>query len=735
MSLSRNWTTSSFCVAIAAYLGLVPCHALGADQLRVPLAAIPCPTSSFGEWRSTHLHAGVDFSTAGRIGVPVVAVDTLWVWRISVKNGGYGRALYAVLNDGEVALYAHLYRFATPMERAAEAEQNRLGVYEVDLYGEPGTFRFMPGDTIAFSGDTGAGPPHLHFELRSAQADHEKLNPLPGRFDLAERVSPVIRKVRIRPLGPVSQVNAGFDEISLNPSGPAGTPAETLAIAGPFGASVYATDVGLCERSLPPTTYEAWIDDAPVWRLQFDEFPFAKGHFVRALYHLAGSAEYVRLFDPFGLDLEGFNHYAPRSLRFFENLRPGAHNLRIKVSDVWGNYDQVSLPFTYGTLPEFEAFSLENCAAGVRVRIAGAEKACGSEVAFRRSAGAWHPVQLSGSGGERTGLIEGPASGLEVVGKLTDPSGLSSDALLAANGTAAADAASIEIVVRPGYLEICGYTQAPPSSLPVAWVSEGDYTGSCLLQPTERNVFRGCYSLRALDEAVEVRVAFQFGPRPVEKAAGLLIGLIDRGRTVRLALDRFRVRMEADKDRTFRTLVRVREEHPASYPGFERCEGRLVFEPRDAFFEKGLKIYVDSGKIRLAGRDGLFSEAAGRLSLVGAFDSTGVCRATIYTLDPLVVLEDASPPVIKWTGSLVRRRDGTGIFTASASDGGSGIDTGTIRASVDDQPAIAAYDPDTGKISVRTTKPLPYGRHRLRLEANDRLGNTAHSEIVRDLLK
>jgi hypothetical protein len=664
-----------------------------------------------------------------------VAVDTIWVWRISVKNGGYGRALYAVLNDGEVALYGHLSRFAAPMEKMVEAEQDRLGAYEVELYSEPGTFRFMPGDTIASSGDTGAGPPHLHFELRSAQADHEKLNPLPGRLDIAESVPPVIRNVRITPLGPASQVNAGLDEICLNPPGRAGSPVETLAVAGPFGASVYATDVGLCERSLPPTTYEAWIDDAPIWRLQFDEFPFAKGHFVRALYRVVGSAEYVRLFDPFGLDLEGFNHYAPRSLRLFENLRPGVHNLKIRVSDVWGNYDQVSLPFTYGTLPEFEAFSLETSAAGVRVKIAGTEKACGSEVAFRRSAGAWHAVQLSGPGAERTGLVEGPAAGLEVLGKLTDPSGLSSEALLAAGETAATQAASIDVAVRPGYLEIYGYTQVPPSSLPVARVSEGDYTGSCVLQPIRRNAFRGCYALRALDQAVQVRVGFEFGAKPVEKAVDLLVGLIDRGRSVRLVADRFRIRMEADKDRTFRTLVRLREEHPAGYPGFERCEGRLVLEPRDAFFEKGLKVYVDSGEIRLAGRDGLFSEAGGRLSLVGAFDSTGVCRATIYTLDPLVVLEDASPPVIKWTGSLVRRRDGIGIFTASTSDGGSGIDTQTIRASVDGQPAIAAYDPDTGKISVRTTKPLPYGSHRLRLEAKDRLGNTAHSEIVRGLLK
>ena len=667
--------------------------------------------------------------------MPVLAVDTLWAWRISVKNGGYGRALYMMMPDGEVALYGHLSRFAAPIERAVEGEQNRVGTYETEIYNEPATFRFMPGDTVAFSGDTGSGPPHLHFELRSGQTNHDDLNPLPDRLAIADSTLPSIRLVRITPLGPDSRINGGIEEICLNLAGPARSTTDTLAIAGPFGASVYATGVGPCGRSLPPTLYEAWIDDAPIWRLQFDQFPFAKGHFVRALYHVAGNAAYARLFDPYGLDLDGFNHYAPRGARFFENLSAGPHTLKIRASDVWGHYDQVLLPFNFGTLPEFKAFALGPSPTGVEVRIAGTSKSCASEVLFRRSQESWRPVQLAESGGERTGIIAGSAGALEVIGTLTDPSGLSSEARLAESGPSVAQGASIEVNVRPAYLEIRADTQAPPSSLPIAQITEGTNTGSCLLQPLKHNAFRGCYVLQGSGQAVDVRVSFQFGARSVEKSAKLVIGSIDRGATVHLATDTFRVRMEADKDRTFQTLVQVSEERPASYAGFERCAGRLVFEPRDAFFEKGLTIYVDSGKINLEKKDGLFAEVGGRLSLVGAFDSNGVCRATIYTLDPLVVLEDVTPPTIRWTGRLLKRRDGLGIFAASASDGGSGIDTGRIRALVDGQPAIASYDPDTGAISGRTTKPLPYGSHRLTLEATDRLGNTAHSEIVRDLLK
>lgn len=732
MDLNRKRKTLIFVAICLAHLHLSRELAASAEQMHMPLPGAPCPTSSFGARRTTHIHAGVDFSTGGRIGVPVLAVDTCWVWRISVNNGSYGRALYAVLPNKEVAVYGHLYRFASPMEKAVEAEQNRRGAYEIEIYNDPSTFRFMPGDTIAFSGDTGAGPPHLHFELRSGQYDHDKINPLPRRLDLRENVSPRIRKVRLTPLGYDSAVNGDHKPVTLDP----GTAAGPLMLAGAFGASVYTTDTGLCERSLSPTSYEAWIDGEPVWRLDFDEFPFAKGHFVTVFYEMIGGTPYVRLFDPYGLDLDGFDHYAPRSLRFFRDLSGGAHNLTLKVSDVWGNYDQVSIPFTYGALPEFRTFALERDNSGVSIMVAAAEKDCAIDVLYRRSGGAWLPVEVRESSDGRVAHIEGPAPGIEVQCRLTDPSGMRREGVLALGaGVAEIGPASIKTIVHPDYLEIYGYTHTPPSSLPVARVTEGSDTSLCPLQPVSRNVFRGCFFPRGNDQAVHLSVGFEFGRNLVERTSGVLLGLLDKGDDVRLASDRFRVRLVASKDRTFRTFVTLAEDSGTEHTGFDRCEGRLVFEPHEVFFEKGTEVYVTSGEIRLAPRHGLFSEASGRLGFLGAFDSTGTCHARLYTLDPLVILEDSRSPTIKWTGSLARKRNGTGIFTAHVSDGGSGVDSRTVRAFVDDEVAIASYDPDTGKISVRTIKPLPYGRHRLRLEAEDKLGNTGRSEIQQELVK
>ena len=114
-----------------------------------------CRTSSFGSWRFGHLHAGIDLSTGGVEGAPVAAIDSCWVWRLSVRNEGYGRAIYIRLPDGKIAVYGHLSAFAPELEEMVEREQDLRGKYEVDIYNEPFAVTFKKGETIAYSGGSG----------------------------------------------------------------------------------------------------------------------------------------------------------------------------------------------------------------------------------------------------------------------------------------------------------------------------------------------------------------------------------------------------------------------------------------------------------------------------------------------------------------------------------------------------------------------------------------------------
>ena len=83
-----------------------------AGDLLFPLRYKPFLTSSFGEYRIGHPHAGLDFSTGLQNGRHVVAADDGDIIQIRVSYTGYGLALYQRTNDGKILVYAHLEGFA-----------------------------------------------------------------------------------------------------------------------------------------------------------------------------------------------------------------------------------------------------------------------------------------------------------------------------------------------------------------------------------------------------------------------------------------------------------------------------------------------------------------------------------------------------------------------------------------------------------------------------------------------
>ena len=68
-------------------------------------------SGNFGELRSNHFHAGVDFKTQGVVGKPIKCVADGYICRAKVQSGGYGRALYVMHDNGYMTVYGHLDRF------------------------------------------------------------------------------------------------------------------------------------------------------------------------------------------------------------------------------------------------------------------------------------------------------------------------------------------------------------------------------------------------------------------------------------------------------------------------------------------------------------------------------------------------------------------------------------------------------------------------------------------------
>ncbi len=121
-----------------------------------------------GEIRSGHFHSGVDFKTDGVTGKAILSIADGYVSRISIGEGGYGKALYIMHPDGRTSVYAHLESFNTAIGNYVRDEQYKRKMYAVELYPGAGTLPVKRGETVALSGNSGSsGGPHLHFEIRN----------------------------------------------------------------------------------------------------------------------------------------------------------------------------------------------------------------------------------------------------------------------------------------------------------------------------------------------------------------------------------------------------------------------------------------------------------------------------------------------------------------------------------------------------------------------------------------
>lgn len=166
----------------------------GNFEFRYPLDVPMSLSGNYGELRSNHFHAGIDFRIGGVVGAPVYAAADGYVSRISVSPTGYGNALYITHGNGYVSVYGHLHRFEDKIREYVRAEQYASGSFVVDLSPDSIRFPVKAGQLIAFGGNTGSsGGPHLHFEVRK---DGSTLNIVTNRlFAMDDGRKPVINRV------------------------------------------------------------------------------------------------------------------------------------------------------------------------------------------------------------------------------------------------------------------------------------------------------------------------------------------------------------------------------------------------------------------------------------------------------------------------------------------------------------------------------------------------------------
>lgn len=310
-----------------------------ASPLDIPLYL----SSNYGEYRSGHFHAGVDFKTQQVENKNVYAVDSGYVYRIVVQAAGYGRAVYLKHPSGFVTLYGHLNQFTPEIEKYVRDYQYRKKTYPVDLYPERGRFVFKRGQFLGLSGNTGMSfGAHLHFEIRD-RSGAIPLNPLVYGFDVKDRTRPEIHWLMIYPLDTGSFVNGMREKLPLktirtgrlNRVIP-----DTIHVWGNIGIGIETYDfLDSTPNQCGPASLELSVDGQKIFLCLVDSVSFNSGSYIYSYYDydemLRTGKKVQKLFiDP----NNKLSVYKLALNRGILNLRDSkTHKIRISVKDTYGN--------------------------------------------------------------------------------------------------------------------------------------------------------------------------------------------------------------------------------------------------------------------------------------------------------------------------------------------------------------------------------------------------------------
>jgi len=332
-------------------------------EFQLPLGIPTSLRAGFASFREDHFHSGLDLSTNGKEGAPVLAAAAGYVSRIKIQSGGYGQALYITHPNGFVTVYGHLQRYAGAIAGWVSEVQRSDHTYEMDVYLHPGELAVTKGMLVAFSGDTGySGGPHLHFEIRDAVTE-EIINPLLFGFDFKDHVPPVIKGLELfsyneqngistlAPIGffPAKRVATGV--FALTGSLPVKLPSELIAGIG-------------CDDMLDGGTHKFGVfgvslfdENKVVFESSFERFSFDRTRAINSYldYPLSRRGIFIQ---------RSYREPGNDATLYPVTMGPGiinlksdsVHNMRYEVTDAAGNRSVLSFklkPASFaGPLPE-----------------------------------------------------------------------------------------------------------------------------------------------------------------------------------------------------------------------------------------------------------------------------------------------------------------------------------------------------------------------------------------------
>lgn len=329
------------------------------DYFRAPMD-IPLHTSgTFGELRTNHFHAGLDYRTNQKTGLPVFASAAGYISRIKVSSYGYGTSIYIDHPNGYTTLYAHLLKYSPKIEEYVRKKQYEKKSFEIELFPKPGEITVEKGEQIALSGNSGgSGGPHLHFEIRDTKTEMI-INPLLFGLDkkMKDTKEPTVYGVMVYPLSDDAVADNSATPFLLNMKKmPDGTYlADNIKAKGKIGFAVNATDKST--GSTPNNGIfraEIAYNGTPDFSCSFNTFAFDESRYINNYidyerYYNTGQ-RFQKLFirTPYSLSLLKHNQ---KNGQFEIPKDTTQQSYKITISDFHGNQTVVNGNIKYSPDP------------------------------------------------------------------------------------------------------------------------------------------------------------------------------------------------------------------------------------------------------------------------------------------------------------------------------------------------------------------------------------------------
>jgi len=303
-----------------------------------PTDASPYLSSTFAETRSAHFHAGIDIKTWGREGYRVFASKAGVISRMAITSRGYGRVLYMKHDDGTYTVYAHLQRFIPTLQSYIDSVRLINHQFEIDLNVESEGWTFEQGEVIGYTGSTGIGPPHLHFEIRDQ--NERPINALRTNLEVEDTIPPRISAVLVIPMSDSTIIDGNkFPRVYYPTEDQNGVlKIDTVRAYGPIGIAISEYDrADNVTNRYASYEYRLNKEDETVFYSRHDEFDFEQAETMfldRIAAHKANRRSYQTLFDDSKQDIPFYKDVVNQGILFPSD---SSSSITVTVNDIYQN--------------------------------------------------------------------------------------------------------------------------------------------------------------------------------------------------------------------------------------------------------------------------------------------------------------------------------------------------------------------------------------------------------------